>query len=525
MKAQDFHILYADDEPINLRMFRSLFEDEYTIHLAQNARKALAILHENPIHLVISDQRMPQMSGVEFLSEVNRVSPEVPCILLTAYADIEAIKRAINELQIEHYLSKPYDPEEMRLVLARFFELRSLEEEKGELSSVVASTERKFQEVFHSITDLFIRVDQGGVCVLVSPSVERLLGYEVQDVEGHDLSSLFAHPKQLEELKKAVQTGLVNNYEVLLKHKNGNELVFSLNAKLFKDPLGKAGLECVGRDISELKHAEQEIWQLNASLEQKVVERTAQLESAREKLTVSLEKERELNKLKSRFVSTASHQFRTPLTVIEAGLEVLNLQKERMEVGLQNDFDRIYARVVDQIERMTTLMDDVLSLGNVNAGKLPVRLAWTDLNEICTGVVERHNGIQKDGRSMTLLFSGDPFKIWTDGELLNQALSNFVSNAFKYSKGKASPEMRLTYQPEGVAIEVQDFGIGIAKKEQERIFEPFHRADNALDAKGSGLGLSIAHEYIQLIGGALKVVSTYKKGSTFSVALPFGKWE
>jgi PAS domain S-box-containing protein len=250
-------------------------------------------------------------------------------------------------------------------------------------------------------------------------------------------------------------------------------------------------------------------------LELKVAERTEDLEKTKKELSMSLEKEQELGALKSRFVATASHQFRTPLTVIQSSMGVLSMQKDLMDEKLKPSFEKAYNQIRSQIGRMTSLMNDVLILGKINAGNVKPVFESVNLVPLCQEIIDNHNQIQEDSRKMDLEVQGKSYNLDLDSSLISHAISNFVSNAFKYSVGQAEPKMIISFKKQSLTISVKDSGLGIPSKDLEQLFEPFYRASNVSDLIGTGLGTSIAKEYIELNHGEIEVISELNKGSEF----------
>jgi len=197
------------------------------------------------------------------------------------------------------------------------------------------------------------------------------------------------------------------------------------------------------RDISDRKQAEQDLTEsaerirkLNEELEERVKKRTAQLEKANqelkkaeEELRIAYENEKSLGELKSRFVSTASHQFRTPLTVIRSNIELLQMQSDLMDDTLKPKFEKASSRINHEVKRMTALMDDVLILGKINAGRVPFEPKLTDVVRICHELVNEHNSIQNDGRVVKFKIEGKQKKLRLDEKLFSHTISNLLSNA------------------------------------------------------------------------------------------------
>jgi len=268
------------------------------------------------------------------------------------------------------------------------------------------------------------------------------------------------------------------------------------------------------------KRAENETTALNESLEARVEDRTAELNLARRELAMSLKKEKELGQLKSLFVSTASHQFRTPLTVIQSSMGILEMQMDDMDDKLRGQFSLVYNRIQGQIGKMTDLMNDVLLLGKINAGGVQAKYETVDLVFLCKNLLNRYSDIQDDGRIAEIKITGTERQLELDPKLMEHAISNVISNAFKYSKGAPNPRMTIHFDSDHVLLAVQDFGAGIPENELGQIFEPFYRATNVENIAGTGLGMAIAKEYLELNSGVIGIQSTLNEGTTFEVKLP-----
>jgi signal transduction histidine kinase len=177
----------------------------------------------------------------------------------------------------------------------------------------------------------------------------------------------------------------------------------------------------------------------------------------------------------------------------------------------------VTTRIVGAIDSMTNLIDEVLVLGKVTSGNVAYTPENLDLVDFCEKLVEEFNTIQADGRSLDFVKEGDPIKLQLDPILLNHSLSNLISNAFKYSAGKENPKLSIHFKPTEVVLSVKDYGLGIPEEEQLKLFTPFFRANNAVDIKGSGLGLNIAKEYVEVNKGQISAKSILGEGSCFEI--------
>ena len=249
------------------------------------------------------------------------------------------------------------------------------------------------------------------------------------------------------------------------------------------------------------------------------------LENKTTELNRSLIKEQELGQLKTSFVSTASHQFRTPLAAIQSNSELLSMLSNNMDGETSKRFQKVTGRITGEIGKMTELMDDVLILGKLTSGNVNVKPEELNIVDFCQKLAEEFDDVQLDGRIMEIITDGEPYNVYLDSKLLSHSLSNLFSNAFKYSKGKRNPELVISFKSKEFVLLVKDYGIGIPKDELPKLFQPFFRANNVIEIKGTGLGLSIAKEYTEINKGTLRVTSTEEIGSIFEMSFINNKEE
>ena len=240
-------------------------------------------------------------------------------------------------------------------------------------------------------------------------------------------------------------------------------------------------------------------------------------EEKNQRIEESLIKEKELGDLKTHFVSTVSHQFRTPLAAIQSNSELLQMLSNNIEEDASKRFKKVTGRITREIAKMTELMDDVLMLGKLTSGNVDYKPQELNLVDFCKKLAKEFNDVQPDGRIMNIITDGEPYNVYLDLKLLNHSLSNLFSNAFKYSIGKNNPELLISFKPKEFILMVRDYGIGIPKEDFSRLFQPFFRANNVTEIKGTGLGLSIAKEYIEINKGQIEATAIQGEGSCFTV--------
>ena len=229
----------------------------------------------------------------------------------------------------------------------------------------------------------------------------------------------------------------------------------------------------------------------------------------------SLDLEKELGQIKSNFVNTVSHQFRTPLAVIQSNAELLEMYT--VEGEMIDKKQLVTGRIRKAIHKMTTLMNDVLSVGQLGSGSLQSIPEDIDMITFLEELAKEFNEVQTDERFLECKINGEPYHLCLDKRLLSHALSNLISNAFKYSLEKENPQLVIDFKPNELVLSIIDYGIGIPKDQLSSLFTPFFRANNAILINGTGLGLSIAKEYVEINKGSITVTSILAKGSCFEI--------
>ncbi len=239
--------------------------------------------------------------------------------------------------------------------------------------------------------------------------------------------------------------------------------------------------------------------------------------AAEDALHQALKQEKELGELKSRFVSMASHEFRTPLATILAVTETLTLFRDRMD---KEQIDARLDKIRQQVNHMKGVMEDVLQLARIQAGRVEFSPARGHIDELCRQIIEEFESMAEYQQRIRLDCPVAFAPMLFDERLLRQVFVNLLSNALKYSVPEKPVHMELKQEAEQVMVSVSDEGIGIPVDDLKHLFEPFHRAANVGSISGTGLGLSIARRAVELHGGAISVASRVGEGTTILVTLP-----
>ncbi|WP_324027712.1 PAS domain-containing sensor histidine kinase [Maribacter sp. BPC-D8] len=256
-------------------------------------------------------------------------------------------------------------------------------------------------------------------------------------------------------------------------------------------------------DITERKN-------YTENLENIVEERTQQL-------TEALAVEKELNELKTRFLSLVSHEFKTPLSSILTSITLLGKYTETEQ---QPKRDKHVTTIKNKVKYLDTILNDFLSVERLESGKVNYKIEEFPLSKTVNEVVYNANMLLKSGQQIRYPENIDELNIQFDEKTLELALSNLVHNAIKYSPEDSTINIKVDIKDTGYAISVIDEGIGIPEEEQKHIFNRYFRAENALLTQGTGIGLNIAKQHIENLGGSLEFSSVESKGSTFTLSIP-----
>jgi signal transduction histidine kinase len=366
-------LLIIDDEVNILKSLRREFRHDYDVYTADTAGEGYRIMTQHPIHVVISDQRMPGMSGVEFFARIKEEFPDTVRLLLTGYADVQAVIAAINEGSIFRYITKPWDPAELRTIVREAFERYQL------------------------VTD---------------------------------------------------------------------------NRRLM------------------------------------------------EELQVSLEKEHQLNLLKSRLMTTVAHQFRTPLAIIRSANELLEDRWERLT---EDQRENKLRKIREQVNHLTDILEEISRTMEMEAGYISFHPTPTDLNTYIQQLVEEFQARAAIPHeyAVNLALSNDP--VLVDAHLLRYILTNLLTNAVNYSEENSRIGVEAATTDDEIIIRVTDEGIGIPPQDIPYVFDAYFRGTNVVKTehiRGIGLGLKIVKDCVDLHGGRVEVQSVENQGSAFTIYLP-----
>lgn len=384
-----------------------------------------------------------------------------------------------------------------------------------EKTTTSLESEAGFRVLFQYATIGIVVVGDRGRIQIVNPSAEELFGYSNAELIGQSIEVLIPdHLKKKHEqhrenyfhAPKARPMGL--GMELYAKKKSGEIFPVEISLGHYELSGEKLAVAFV-TDITKRKEAEQKLKKINEELENRVKERTLELSDA-------LERQKEMNDMKSRFVSMASHEFRTPLSAVLSSISLIEQYIGRGEEEKQRKhIDRIKASV----KNMTGILNDFLSLDKLEQNKVEVEKGSFNLPEFAEDIAEELQGIMKKGQRIAYSHKGAE-TIVQDKKILRNIFLNLLSNAVKYSEENKEIHFSTTVQDYRATVVIKDNGIGIPYEEQKHLFGKFFRATNVDTIQGTGLGLNIVKRYVDLIYGSVRFTSTPGEGTTFTVEFP-----
>ncbi|MFT4664919.1 MAG: signal transduction histidine kinase, partial [Gammaproteobacteria bacterium] len=293
------------------------------------------------------------------------------------------------------------------------------------------------------------------------------------------------------------------NYEFPLFTKDGQRVMVLLNASTRRNAEDEiVGVIGVGQDITILN------------------EHKENLESKVESRTQELQREKELGQLKTSFVSMASHEFRTPLTSINAIADIILRYYEKLS---RDDINKRLEKIKEEVEDMVIMLEDILIIGKSDAQKLDYNPELLDIIPLIRDIITEYQFGESEKRSIVYDITLPVIMAQVDKKWIKHIIINLFSNAIKYSDKDKQIEISIKKYHSGISFSFKDYGIGISKQDIKLLFKPFHRGENVQNISGTGLGLSVLQKAVELHKGKIEVKSEIGKGSYFRIILPATK--
>jgi two-component system, cell cycle sensor histidine kinase PleC len=517
-------ILVVDDEPQILTAITDLLEDEFMVWTASDGETALKILETQEVAVILSDQRMPGMTGAEFLGRARDVS-DATRVLVTGYSDLDALVNAVNLGQIHAYLSKPWNPLELKVVVRtaadRWRLGRTLEYERNLLHALMDNAPDAI--FFKDRTLHFTRVNSAQAALLGAG--------EPGDVVGKLLADLLT-PGRAAAVEEQERDLIDRGVPLLDKVESVHDAVgdvqwFSISKVPIRQGDEVMGLVGIARDITKRKQAEDYLRRAHDELQKAVEERTRWLRQeirrraqAEEQARAARDCAEAASRAKTIFLANMSHELRTPLNAIIGFSE---LATTLMDDGELERYGGYLGNIGESAQHLLRVITDILEVSRVEVGKVTLREVEVDVGEVAQSALRLVGHVANAKRqSLSLDLAAGLPRLKADERLVKQILLNLVSNAAKFTPEGGHVAVSAALVEGAITITVQDDGVGIATKDIPLVLQPFGQVENAMSPKqeGTGLGLPLAKGFMELHGGVLTLSSTVGKGTVVVLTFP-----
>src|SRR5690554_1985658 len=405
--------------------------------------------------------------------------------------------------------------------------MKIFEEKKGNVFKILSQ----------AISEGIVIINDQQEIVASNEAADEMFGYKPGELLGENLNVLIPrqyhenHVKQVNTfLQKTDPRQMGHGRDLYGRRKDGTSFPVEagLNPFHIKD---KRYVMALVTDISVRKEQEQRIIELNAELEQKVEERTLALQKsileleeevakrkdAEMRISEALRKERELNDLKTKFLSLVSHEFKTPLSGI---LTSATLAAKYTQTEQQDKREKHLKTIQSKVKYLNNILNDFHSIERLESGKTNYKFEIVPLSKVVNEVIYNSNMLLKDGQKINYPSNIDDITINFDEKILELSLTNLINNAIKYSVEYTIIEVTVTPRKDSIEIKITDQGMGIPLNEQKFIFNRYFRAANALLDQGTGIGLNIVKSHLESLGGNISFESEENKGSVFTIFIP-----
>lgn len=406
------------------------------------------------------------------------------------------------------------------------------ETEKINAVNELRESEERYRSIFNNNHSVMLILDPDTHQIKdANPAAQEFYGYTPDEFSKMYVTDLNDMPE--EQMEKEVDKARNKQQKVFnYKHKRKDGEIRDVT--IHSGPIqlkGHTYLYSIIHDETERRKIEKELEAYRKELEQLVHERTKELErtnkqlekeikkqkKSERKVKEALEKEKELSDLKTRFISTASHEFRTPLTGVLTSTELLEKYGKKLS---EDKYKELISRIKQSVDYLTNLMDDVLTISRTETGKIKFEPAETNLVNLCTELVNEAKMLATANHEIFFDYKSEVNQVILDSKLLRFILINLLSNAIKFSPDGGLIEFKVSNDDKNVIFNVKDTGIGIDKNDLKNIFEPFNRGTNVGDIQGTGLGLSIVKRSVDIHNGKIEIISKEDKGTTIKVLIP-----
>ncbi len=522
-----YKILAVDDDPVNLEVLSNQLDQEgFALTIAFNGSDTLKLLRQQDFDLVLLDVMMPGMSGYELCQRIReRFSPnQLPVIMITAknrVSDlVQGFKAGAND-----YLTKPFMKDELLARVNLHLKL------KNAIRDLINS-ERKYRDIYNNAIEGIFQIAPDGRILSANPALANILGYaspeELLSSTHNKAKAMFADESDYEQLFHQLKVqDVVSQFETRLIRRDRSQVWGAIKVlKVYQSGKRLTHYEGLLEDISHKKQAELALIEAYQHVEKAVQERTEDLQKAYRELEKAKDKAYESERAKAEFLASMSHEIRTPMNGVLAAAELAR------EINDNQHVDKFLNIIHASGNTLLDLINDILDYSKIEAEKLELEQAPFSLHDLVDEVIQMFAArLMDQSKAFTLVSYIDPEvaePLVGDSVRIRQVITNLLANAVKFTEQGhvylKVEKVSAVDQAQTLEISVEDTGIGIAEDRLEHLFEPFIQADGSTTRKygGTGLGLTICRNLVELMGGKIGAISQLGEGSRFffQVALP-----
>jgi PAS domain S-box-containing protein len=481
-------ILIIDDDESTRKSLTLIFSKKgYEIETVETGHEALEKVKEKFFNLVLVDIKLPDMEGIDLIIPLKEIHPDMAVIMVTAFASMETVMRALN-LGASAYITKPLNMEEVFVTVRENLEKQGLMIENKRLFNALSDSEKSYRTLFEESRDAINMYTAEGDYIYGNQSMLDLFGYTEDEMKSLKADQLYVNHEDRNKFRQELEKkGYVKDYDVKMRKKNGVEMDCLMTSTIHRDDEGNIlRFQTFIFDITERKRVEEE---------------------------------KTRTQVMNRFISTITHELRTPLVSIDGYLDYINTGKlgpvpEKIESSLKV--------VRQESARLLTLTNDLLDIRRLEFGTFQLNLEplnYCDVIEHCTREIqpfirEKKQQFQVDVQEEPLMVNGDLIR-------LCQSLMNLLSNATKFTPEGGEIILHVEDDAGNITTQVSDTGIGIRKEDLRKVFESFAAIKKPSYIKGTGLGLSVTKGLVEAHGGKIWAESEGEgKGATFTFTIP-----
>ncbi|MBB3697426.1 response regulator [Flammeovirga yaeyamensis] len=534
-------VLLIDDDEDDYIITEDILEEipfrNYSLEWEPNYDKALEKVMSGDYDVYIVDYLLGAKSGLDLIIEsLDRTGRHLPFILLTGQGDVKVDEQAMTAGASDYLVKGKMTYQQLERAIRHSIlhssNINHIKELNEQLEQRVQDRTRQLDKAIKTLQrsneDLELQINERKKAeeeLVRSQAIYKVIAhnfpYGIVAVLDENLHYIFADGKGFKDLeldsKKIIGARF---FEFLSRNDPAMADVYTQKFELTKQVIDSGEEIIFEFDYKDIKYSVIIVPIKNSRQQTKqllvVMLNITQQRKAEKEILKSLKKERQLNELKSRFVSMASHEFRTPLSTILSSVSLISRytsleQAEKREKHIK--------RIKSSVNNLTQILNDFLSISKLEEGKAKVHISTIQIYDFIENICDEMIPVKKQGQKIIISHNGEE-KIKSDPQILKNIIINLLSNAIKYSRIGDRIWVDSEVNEETFSISIRDEGMGIPEKEQVHLFDRFFRAENAINIQGTGLGLNIVSKYLEMLKGAIDFVSKEEQGTTFTVTIP-----